>query len=83
MVAFYNTDKEPVEIAEETELFKFVWYDLSYNFTIACVNDLDKTERGRWYYRVYKQIIKTAWGNFIKKNICKDFSNNIFYHNVN
>jgi len=46
MAAFYNTSEEPVKIMEGDRIVQICMPDLSYNFTINCVNDLDKTERG-------------------------------------
>ena len=46
MAAFYNTSEEQVEIVEGDRIVQICMPDLSYNFTINCVDELDKTERG-------------------------------------
>ena len=46
MAAFYNTSTEPVEIAAGERIVQICMPDLSYNFTVNCVDDLDETERG-------------------------------------
>jgi dUTPase len=42
VVAFYNTGKKPCEIATGDSIVQICMPELSYNFTVNCVDDLDK-----------------------------------------
>lgn len=46
IAAFYNTGDDSVKIVKGDRIVQICMPDLSHNFTINCVNDLDKTERG-------------------------------------
>ena len=46
MAAFYNTKKEPVTIESGDRIVQICMPDLSYNFSVTLVDNLDETERG-------------------------------------